>query len=203
MARMETHGSLEAQSLEGKLLIAMPGIGDDRFDKTLIYMCAHSEDGSMGIIVNRPSEDISFEEVIDRIEFDENEHKFDSKVKEDHISVHEGGPVEPARGFVLHTADYDTGEHTMPIDSEICLTATLEVLRDIATGKGPRKSLLALGYAGWSPGQLENEIQANGWLFCEADENLLFDVEYEEKYLSALTKLGIEPGNLASDFGHA
>jgi len=200
---METHGSLISQSLEGKLLIAMPGIGDDRFDKTLIYMCAHSDDGSMGIIVNRPSDDISFEEVIDRIDLDENENKIDSNVKADHVSVHEGGPVEPARGFVLHTSDYDTGEHTLPIDSEICLTATLEVLKDIASGHGPRKSLLALGYAGWSAGQLENEIQANGWLYCEADEKLLFDVQYEEKYLNALSKLGIEPGSLASDFGHA
>lgn len=201
MAKKKAHNDLESQSLEGKLLIAMPGIGDSRFDKTIIYMCAHSAEGSMGIIINRPSAEIRFDDVINRLE--DGEVDVPLLPHAHNGAVYEGGPVEPARGFVLHTSDYETDGNTMPIDRGICLTATLEVLRDIASGKGPRLCLLALGYAGWSPGQLEDEMQANGWLYCDADESLIFGADNEEKYLSALGKLGIDPGNLASEYGHA
>jgi putative transcriptional regulator len=117
--------------------------------------------------------------------------------------VHLGGPVETGRGFVLHSADYFKAESTLPIDESVCLTATIDILRDIAKGTGPDKALLALGYAGWAPGQLESEIHANGWLNCPADPELIFDPEVDRKYLRALGKLGIDPIRLVNDSGHA
>jgi len=120
-----------------------------------------------------------------------------------HVAVHLGGPVETGRGFVLHSADYFKAESTLPIDESVCLTASIDILRDIAKGTGPDKALLALGYTGWAPGQLESEIQANGWLHCAADSELIFDPEVDRKYNRALVKIGIDPSRLVSDAGHA
>jgi putative transcriptional regulator len=119
------------------------------------------------------------------------------------MKVHRGGPVETTRGFVLHSADYFSESSTLPIDDDVCLTATLEILKAIANGRGPENALLALGYAGWAPGQLENEIQANGWLFCPASAGIIFDPNLDAKYERALASLGVDPARLASDAGHA
>ncbi len=182
------------------MLIAMPGMSDPRFVKSLIYICAHSEEGAMGIVVNKPAPGISFEELLRQVDILP-EDAPEGLIPD--IQVHFGGPVEMGRGFVLHSTDYFSDEATMPIEKGVGLTATLDVLRAIADRSGPSDYLLALGYAGWSPGQLEAEIQANGWLNCDADPVLLFNRNLEEKYKAAFARLGIEPGRLSSDAGHA
>ncbi len=187
-------------SLKGQMLIAMPGMSDPRFAKSLIYICAHSEEGAMGIVVNKPAPGISFEELLRQVDILP-EDAPEGLIPD--IQVHFGGPVEMGRGFVLHSTDYFSDEATMPIEKGVGLTATLDVLRAIADRSGPSDYLLALGYAGWSPGQLEAEIQANGWLNCDADPVLLFSRNLDEKYKAAFARLGIEPGRLSSDAGHA
>jgi putative transcriptional regulator len=189
--------------LDGHLLIAMPGIGDPRFERSVIYMCAHSDKGAMGIIVNKPAPMMSFASLIDRLDIVPEEERIN--VPDDVLSmpVQFGGPVETGRGFVLHTSDYFSSDTTLPIDERTGLTATLDILKAIATGQGPRRALLALGYSGWGPGQLENEIQRNGWLHCLADEDLLFGTSFDAKYTAALAKIGVDPAMLSSDAGHA
>jgi putative transcriptional regulator len=189
--------------LDGKLLIAMPGIGDPRFERSVIFLCAHSADGAMGIVINKVAQNITFPDLLSRLDLlpAENRINFDQRLSQ--MPVQFGGPVETGRGFVLHTTDYYSADTTLPISERVGLTATLDVLRAIAKGEGPRRSLLALGYSGWGPGQLENEIQRNGWLHCEADEELIFTVANEEKYQAALQKIGIDPRMLSSDAGHA
>ena len=191
--------------LDGQLLIAMPGMPDSRFKRSVIYMCAHSEDGAMGIILNQSAPNVDFPELIGQLlqddDLDEQEPAIDPRL--DRISVHVGGPVDSARGFVLHSSDYFVEDATLSIDSQFCLTATVDILRAIAAGDGPRRAILALGYSGWSSGQLESEIQANGWLHCTADPELVFETPPEEKYDQALSKLGIDPSHLVSDAGHA
>lgn len=189
--------------LDGQLLIAMPGIGDPRFEKSVIFMCAHSENGAMGIIVNKRAPMLSFNELLERLDITPQEDRI--KLPEDvqSVMVQFGGPVEPGRGFVLHTTDYFSAETSLPIDEGIALTATLDILRAIACGDGPRRALLALGYAGWGPGQLENEMQRNGWLNCAPDEDLLFGNDLDGKYSMALGKIGVDPSMLSSDAGHA
>jgi putative transcriptional regulator len=196
----ETVFTSSPNSLKGQMLIAMPGMNDPRFSKSLIYMCAHSEDGAMGIVVNKPAPGITFAELLRQVEILPEGAPAGAALN---VQVHFGGPVEMGRGFVLHSTDYFSNEATMPIDDGIGLTATLEVLRAIAEGRGPSDYLLALGYAGWSPGQLEAEIRANGWLNCEADPALVFARDLDEKYKAAFARLGIEPGSLSSDAGHA
>ncbi|HSM20176.1 MAG TPA: YqgE/AlgH family protein [Hyphomicrobiales bacterium] len=189
--------------LDGQLLIAMPTISDPRFERSVIYLCAHSSDGAMGIVVNKPAPDITFPELLTQLNVigSESEIRLPSPVK--HKQVYVGGPVETGRGFVLHTSDYFIENSTLPIDESICLTATLEILKAIAAGGGPHGSLLALGYAGWAAGQLETEIQANGWLTCPADPDLVFNTAMDEKYERALAKIGVDPAKLASIAGHA
>ncbi len=189
--------------LDGQLLIAMPGIGDPRFERTVIFLCAHSADGAMGLVVNKFADDITFPELLERLSVipQEEQIRLPDGVRDMHVQF--GGPVETGRGFVLHTSDYFIADGTLPIDEQIGLTATLDVLRAIARGEGPRLSLLALGYAGWGPGQLEAEIQRNGWLHCEADESLLFDMDLEAKYENAIRKIGIDLSMLSGDAGHA
>jgi len=189
--------------LDGQMLIAMPSIGDPRFEKSLIYLCAHSENGAMGIIVNKRSPMISFAELLDRLEVIPESERISLPVDVSGLQVQFGGPVEPARGFVLHTSDYYSAETTLPIDERVALTATLDILRAIAGGQGPRRVLLALGYAGWGPGQLESEIHHNGWLHCAADEELLFNHDLDAKYISALAKIGVDPSMLSAEAGHA
>lgn len=192
--------------LEGQLLIAMPTMSDPRFARSVIYMCAHSKDGAMGLIINQTAKNISFPDLLDRLEIfpDEPDDEFDFGDVPD-LPIHVGGPVETGRGFVLHSADYFVKDTTLKIQNGICLTATLEILKAIASGQGPDHAILALGYAGWSPGQLESEIQANGWLNCPATADIVFadgddDVD---KYVQALATLGIDPSHLVADAGHA
>lgn len=179
--------------LEGHCLIAMPTMGDERFARTLVYMCAHNEDGAMGLVVNKPLDDLSFCDLLTQLGIDQGPAA-------DAIRLHFGGPVETGRGFVLHSDDY-SNDGTLPIAEGVSLTATVDVLRAMAQGSGPRRSLLALGYAGWAPGQLDAEIQGNGWLTCEADEELIFGQNLGAKWNRALGKIGIDPGMLTSDPG--
>ena len=181
--------------LTGQLLVAMPQMLDERFVKTVIYMCAHTEDGAMGLVVNKILEDIDFPDLLEQLDLNPAAGGTD-------IRVHFGGPVESGRGFVLHSSDYQQ-DATMVIDEQIALTATTDILRDIAEGDGPQSSLLALGYAGWGPGQLDSEIQANGWLSVDADPGLIFGNEPDKIWQGALAKIGIDGSMLSGDAGHA
>jgi putative transcriptional regulator len=188
--------------LDGQMLIASPGMQDERFSRSLIYMCAHSSEGAMGIIVNQPAPHISFPDLLVKLDVIPKADKIQLPPKAGDVTVLKGGPVETERGFVLHSADFFIENSTLPIDEGICLTATLDILKAIARGNGPASAILALGYAGWSPGQLENELQQNGWLHCSADTDLLFG-DIGTKYDRAMQKIGIRPGMLSSDVGHA
>jgi putative transcriptional regulator len=189
--------------LDGQMLIAMPTMGDQRFERSVIFMCAHSENGAMGIIVNKRAPMFSFGELLERLDISPQAHRARLPEEVESLPVQFGGPVEPGRGFVLHTADYYSSETTLPIDESVALTATLDILRAIAEGSGPRRVLLALGYAGWGPGQLDDEIQRNGWLHCPADEELLFGADLDGKYAAALKKIGVDPSMLSGAAGHA
>ena len=166
-------------SLEGQMLIAMPSLREGPFARSLVYLCAHREDGAMGIIVNQSAEAIKFPELLVQLEVVKPDESIELPPRAADVRVLRGGPVEKGRGFVLHSSDYLATNSTVPIGDGICLTATLDILRAIATGKGPEKAVLALGYAGWSSGQLESEILANGWLNCPADPDLVFDPDNE------------------------
>jgi putative transcriptional regulator len=189
--------------LDGQLLIAMPVMEDERFARSVIYVCAHSSEGAMGIIVNRPAGSIDFPELLVQLEIIEKADQIKLPENAESMKVLKGGPVETGRGFVLHSSDFFIKDATLPIDDGICLTATVDILRAIAKGGGPKHAILALGYAGWAPGQLETEIQGNGWLHCAADEDLIFGGDVEAKYLRALHKIGIDPGMLSNEAGHA
>lgn len=189
--------------LDGQLLVAMPLMTDRRFSRSVIYVCAHSEDGAMGIIINQRASHLSFPNLLERLGLvaEGAEDSLPDEVLK--MSIHVGGPVETGRGFVLHSSDYYSADSTLPIEDGVCLTATIDILKAIAAGDGPGRKLLALGYAGWSPGQLESEIQANGWLHCPADMGLVFDSDIDDKYSRALAKIGVDPSHLVSDAGHA
>jgi putative transcriptional regulator len=189
--------------LDGQMLIAMPNIGDPRFERSVIYVCAHTDQGAMGIVVNKAAEDLSFPDLLERLNVIPSEERIKLPPRAQTMPVHVGGPVEMGRGFVLHSTDYFAAESTLTIDERIGLTETLDVLRAIAAGSGPRLAMLALGYSGWGPGQLEREIQTNGWLNCDADEDLIFDPDLGAKYEMALGRIGIDPGMLSSEAGHA
>ncbi len=190
--------------LDGQLLIAMPVMTDRRFARSVIYLCAHSAEGAMGLIINQRAAHISFPELLGQLRISAT-NKAGEETQSDLIDmdVHVGGPVETGRGFVLHSSDYFAADSTLPIDDGVCLTATVDILKAIAGGTGPNRAILALGYAGWRPGQLESEITANGWLHCPADLDLLFDCSVEEKYDRAMSKIGIDPSHLVSEAGHA
>src|SRR6185503_12121488 len=189
--------------LDGQLLIAMPSMADKRFARSVVYVCAHSGDGAMGIVINKLAEEVSFRDLLVQLDVVQAENEPDLPGGVDAIRVHRGGPVETGRGFVLHSADFFIENATLAIDDGVCLTATLEILRAISEGRGPDRALLALGYAGWAPGQLEFEIQANGWLHSRADRGILFDEDVDSKYDRALAKIGIGPATLSMDAGHA
>src|SRR5215813_15006673 len=189
--------------LDGQLLIAMPVMGDPRFERSVIYMCAHSADGAMGIMVNRPAGSIDFPELLVQLKIISKADQIKLPENAETMKVLQGGPVETGRGFVLHSSDFFLENATLRIDQDICLTATVDILKAIAKGAGPRHAILALGYAGWAPGQLENEIQHNGWLHCPADPDLVFGSAVEQKYPRALRKIGIDPGMLSNEAGHA
>jgi putative transcriptional regulator len=189
--------------LDGQMLIAMPSMGDERFARAVIYMCAHSADGAMGIIVNQPAAHVSFSDLLVQLDVLPAADLIQLPHQAGGVKVLKGGPVDTQRGFVLHSADFFIENSTLPIDEGICLTATLDILKAIARGNGPASAVLALGYAGWAPGQLENEIHQNGWLHCPADPDLIFGTDTEGKYALALKKIGIEVGMLSSEAGHA
>jgi len=189
--------------LDGKLLIAMPGMKDPRFERAVILMCAHSSDGAMGIILNQPDNEINFGDLIDQLEISDDERLSSLEGDLVYKPVHVGGPVDTRRGFVLHSADYNADKSTLSINAGVCLTATVDILCAIACDKGPAQSFLALGYAGWAPGQLENELASNGWLHCAVDADLVFNSDFDDKYERALALLGIDPAFLAAEPGHA
>jgi putative transcriptional regulator len=189
--------------LDGQMLIATPAMNDERFMRSVIYICAHSSEGAMGIIVNRPASNINFPELLVKLDVIRAAELTAVIARPDHIKVMKGGPVEAERGFVLHSADFFIENSTLPIDEGVCLTATIDILKAIARGNGPENAILALGYAGWAPGQLESEIQENGWLHCPADPELIFGSDVDRKYTKALNKIGIDLGKLSSDIGHA
>ena len=189
--------------LDGQILVAMPTIRDDRFSRTVIYLCAHSSEGAMGIVINQPAPHIDFGDLLVQLEVIPDNKLIELPMRAGEVKVLKGGPVETGRGFVLHSADFFIENSTLPIDNGICLTATLDILKAIARGQGPESAVLALGYAGWAPGQLESEIHANGWLNCDADPELVFSTRAELKYESALRKIGIDPAKLSSEAGHA
>ena len=197
------HNSPDDGYLDGQLLIAMPVMGDPRFERSVIYMCAHSSEGAMGIIVNRPAGSIDFPELLVQLDIINEADQIKLPENAESMKVLKGGPVDTGRGFVLHSSDFYLENATLRIDDGICLTATVDILKAIAKGSGPKHAILALGYAGWAPGQLENEIQGNGWLHCDADQDLIFGGDVEEKYARALRKIGIDPGMLSNDAGHA
>src|SRR6516165_1804678 len=189
--------------LDGQMLIAMPAMRDERFCRSVIYVCAHSSEGAMGIVVNQPAANINFSDLLVQLEVIPAKDLIQLPPQAGLVKVLKGGPVETGRGFVLHSADFFIENSTLPIDDGICLTATLDILKAIARGKGPQSAVLALGYAGWAPGQLEGEIQENGWLHCMADPELIFGSDIDGKYGRALRKIGIDPGKLSSEAGHA
>ena len=188
--------------LDGQLLVAMPGM-EPRFDRAVIYLCAHSGEGAMGIVINHLARKVTFADLLVRLDVIGAEEAIRLPSRAGDVPVVRGGPLDPGRGFVLHSADYRTEGSTMTIDDDVSLTATLDVLRAIAKGRGPHRAVLALGYAGWAPGQLEREIRQMGWLHCPADEALIFDGSLESKYDRALQKIGIAPGSLSAQAGHA
>jgi len=189
--------------LDGQMLIAMPAMRDERFARSLIYVCAHSSEGAMGIVVNQPAANIKFPDLLVQLDVIPAKDLIQLPPTAGTVKVLKGGPVETGRGFALHSADFFIENSSLPIDNGICLTATLDILKAIAHGEGPQSAVLALGYAGWSPGQLENEIQENGWLNCDADSELIFGTDVEAKYEKAMRKLGVDLGKLSSEAGHA
>ena len=189
--------------LDGQFLIAMPTILDGPFARTVVYLCAHSPEGAMGITINQPARQITFRDLLVQLDIIPEGPEIRLPGPAGRMRVHSGGPVETGRGFVLHSSDYFIENSTLPIDDHVSLTATLEILKAIATGNGPESALLALGYAGWSPGQLDSEIQANGWLHCPALPELIFDPDLDGKYGRALSLMGVDPARLSGQARHA
>jgi putative transcriptional regulator len=189
--------------LDGKLLIAMPGMRDENFAGTVVYICAHSSEGAMGIVLNRDATDMTFGELLVQLEVIGSEQQIRLPDEVSGTLVLKGGPVETGRGFVLHSPDFFLDNATLPINDGICLTATLDILKAMARDEGPAEALMALGYAGWAPGQLEREIRENGWLFCDADRDLVFSAEPSAKYDRALAKIGIDRLKLSPVAGTA
>lgn len=185
-----------AMNLVGKILVAMPGMGDPRFDRSVILICAHSEEGAMGLIVNKPVREVSFSGLLDQLGIPQAPNGRD-------IRVHFGGPVDRGRGFVLHSAEYDVSPATMYIEGGYGMTATLDILEAMAQGQGPQAALLALGYSGWGPGQLESEILRNDWLIADAPPDLVFSPDDGGKWMGALRRLGIDPLLLSPSAGRA
>lgn len=176
--------------------MAMPAMGDPRFEHTVILMCAHSDDGAMGLIINKPNAEIRMSDVLDQLDLEPTREAAE-------MIVHFGGPVETGRGFVLHSADYVSSLHTLKVGAHFGMTATLDILEEIARGTGPAQSLMMLGYAGWGPGQLEGEIGRNGWLTTDALPQIVFQTPAGQKWSAALESLGVDPITLSSTAGHA
>jgi putative transcriptional regulator len=182
--------------LNGKLLIAMPGMSDPRFASSVIFMCAHSDEGSMGLIVNKPTLGLKLADLLEQLDITTGDSGRD-------IRVHFGGPVEHGRGFVLHSTDYTNCEATLEVDEQFGMTATQDILEALAGGTGPDAAMLMLGYAGWEPGQLENEIKDNGWLVADATPQIVFELDSSAKWMAAIKSLGIDPLMLSATAGRA
>ncbi len=202
-SRSRTSAPSHAGFLDGQMLVAMPGMEDSRFARSVIYVCAHSEDGAMGIIINQPAAKVNFSELLVQLDVIEKADVIRLPNKAGSMQVLKGGPVETGRGFVLHSNDFFIDNSTLPIAQGISLTATVDILRAIAHGSGPDRAVLALGYAGWSAGQLEGEMQRNGWLNVPAEPSLIFDPSLESKYERAVRIMGIDLGQLSMQAGHA
>ena len=196
-------GAQIEHSYEGKVLIATPSLRDGVFTRSVVYMCAHRSDGAMGIVINQRAAEVKFSKLLVQLEIVKEADAIRMPNKVEEIRVLRGGPVDTGRGFVLHSSDYTAADSTVHIDDDICLTATLDILRAIANGDGPRKAVLALGCAGWAAGQLESEILANAWLVGPADPALLFGDDFAGKYDHALGLLGARAAHLSSEAGHA
>jgi putative transcriptional regulator len=203
MVGSSKHSLRSEFSLSGQLLVAMPTIGDSRFDRSIIYICTHSDEGAMGLVINRPADEIAFIDLLRQLKIMPEEGQFNLPEKVREIQVVHGGPVETSRGFVLHSVNPDPSSGSVEIDSEIGLSANLDILHAIAQGKGPDRVVFALGYAGWSAGQLEHEIQQNGWLLCPVSNDILFDDAFETKYERALSMIGVDLAMLSADVGRA
>lgn len=191
------------QKLKGHFLVATPDMSDERFAETVIYIVAHGEDGAMGLVINQPLAGMTLADVLEDIDLDAPE---DGPEIPEHISRREvlkGGPVDSGRGFVLHSPDYFRDGNSYAVDEDVCLTATLDILKALARGEGPKHSILALGYCGWEAGQLENELRRNGWLTLERSDSLLFDLPPERKYDAALSAIGVTRATLSPTSGNA
>lgn len=184
-------------SLQGRFLIAMPSMQDNRFARTVIYMCSHSAEGAMGLVINKPSDQITFADLLEQLSIESDTPCVPA------VPILVGGPVDGGRGFVLHSSEYDGASSTIQVGDGVRLTATTDVIRAIADGTGPHDKLLALGYAGWEPGQLEAEIKANGWLVSDAEPDIIFAPDVEAKWLKALATIGVDPSLLSGEAGHA
>jgi len=180
--------------LTGQLLVAMPHMEDKRFARSVVFVCAHSAEGAMGIIVNKVMDNISFDELLQQLKLEGGPRSGQA--------VHYGGPVESGQGFILHSIDY-RHESSLVVSERYALTTTIDVLRAIIDGQGPRHSIFALGYAGWAPGQLDDEIQANGWLHLPADDTAVFTLEPDAKWQYCMRRIGIDSGRLTTESGHA
>ena len=183
--------------LTGKLLIAMPGIGDPRFEHSVIFLYSHGEEGAMGLIVNKPAEGVVLGDLLEQLEMGGEASAAAA------LPVRFGGPVETQRGFVLHSDEYISTVNSLPVKPGFSMTATLDVLEEIAEGRGPEQYMVCLGHAGWGPGQLEAEIAENGWLTAEADPEMIFSSEPDDKWEAALASIGVAPLTLSMDAGRA
>ncbi|SFL47711.1 putative transcriptional regulator [Shimia aestuarii] len=191
-----TEDSDTAMDLTGKMLIAMPGMGDPRFAHSVVFLCAHSEEGAMGLIVNKTMDRMRVSDLLKQLSIRLERPEYDG-------NLYFGGPVEGGRGFVLHSSEYRSDLSTLRVNEAFGMTATQDVLEAMATGAGPERTLLALGYSGWGPGQLEGEIAANGWLICDATPELVFDLANAEKWPEALKSIGVDALSLSATAGHA
>jgi putative transcriptional regulator len=203
MAKRQPRVSSGRGYLDGHFLIAMPALDEGPFARTVVFVCAHSAEGAMGITINQPAKQITFRDLLVQLDIIPDGPEIRLPGPAGRMKVHRGGPVETGRGFVLHSSDYYVENSTLPIDEHISLTTTLEILKAIANGNGPENALLALGYSGWSPGQLDTEIRENGWLHCPARPDLIFDTDLDTKYERALSLIGVDVGRLSGEAGHA
>lgn len=201
MSAKDNTKDMPSPFLDGHFLLAMPGMADDRFARSVIYVCAHSEEGAMGLIINQPQQ-LSFPDLLVQLGMLEEEEAIRLPAATREIVIRHGGPMDRSRGFVLHSGDYMV-ESSMAVTEEVCLTATVDILRALSNGTGPSRALMALGYSGWGAGQLESEIVQNGWLTCPASADILFGADIDHAYDHVLASLGIDPVFLSSDAGHA
>lgn len=189
-------------SLKGQFLVAMPSMGDERFQDAVVYLVGHGEEGAMGLVVNHSVEDMRFTDILEELQLGEKAALIELPDSVKNRQVLRGGPVQTSRGFVLHSPDYFRAGNSYVVNDEICLTATLDILKAVAFEQSPAESLFALGYCGWSPGQLEQELQGNGWLTVPYSRELLFDLPIERRYDAALARLGITRASLSGTAGH-